>query len=242
MESRPRAEGKAKILLVEDDSALADVLVGLLESEGYRVRHVAGAAAARDSIEAVRPDLVLLDIILPDGDGLVLCSELIERWPAPIVLLSATRRRSDPILGLRLGADDFIAKPFDARNLLARLEAVLRRVAASRPRQRGEASVSELGPLMIDIRRRSVSHDGNSLPLSPTELRLLAALASEPERVFSREELANRVWGYASVGEGRVIDAHVHRVRRKLEEGRITDPAIVTVRAYGYKLSRTAPG
>jgi two-component system response regulator MtrA len=242
MESRPPAKGKANILLVEDDSALANVLVGLLESEGYRVWHAAGAAAAHDSIGEVRPDLVLLDIILPGGDGLMLCTELIERWPAPIVLLSATRRRSDPVLGLRLGADDFIAKPFDASNLLARLEAVLRRVAADWPRQPSEFPVYELGPLLIDSGGRSVSHDGNALQLSPTELRLLAALASEPERVFSREELASRVWSYASVAKGRVIDAHIHRVRRKLEEGGVTDPAVVTVRAYGYKLSHIAPG
>jgi DNA-binding response OmpR family regulator len=237
---RPRQDGKAtaKILLVEDDQGIAEALVELLESEGYRVWHTPHASGAEDLIDATHPDLVLLDIMLPDTDGLVLCSELRARWPAPIVLLSATQRKSDPIIGLRLGADDFIAKPFDTRELLARLEAVLRRATVTRPRKTEEPEVYRLGPLAIDIARRSVTHNETPLVLTPTEFRLLATLASEPDRVFSREELANRVWGYDAIGESRVVDVHIRRLRQKLDEHRVADPVIVTLRGFGYKLSR----
>jgi DNA-binding response OmpR family regulator len=191
-----------------------------------------------DLIEEHQPDLVLLDIMLPDNDGLVLCSELRSRWSIPVVLLSGTQRRSDPVIGLRLGADDFIAKPYDTSELLARLEAVLRRAAATRPPRVSDAEVYSLGPLTIDIARRSVSHGETLLQPTPTEFRLLATLASEPDRVFSREELANRVWGFHSIGESRVVDVHIRRLRQKLDEHAVKDPVIVTLRGFGYKLSR----
>ena len=228
-----------KILIVEDDLSVAEVLMELLEVEGYRVSHAPDAATAEGLINEFRPDLVLLDIMLPDGDGLVLCSELRARWPAPVVLLSGTQRKSDPILGLRLGADDFIAKPFDTRELLARLEAVLRRSSASQRLDSAEPEVYEVGPLTIDVGRRSASYGDEPMQLTPTEFRLMATFASEPERVFSREEIATRVWGYESIGESRVVDVHIRRLRQKLDEAHVTDPAIVTLRGFGYKLSRT---
>ena len=236
---RPRPDGKAtaRILVVEDDPGIAEALIELLESEGYHVWHTDTASGAEALLDEVHPDLVLLDIVLPDTDGLVLCSELRARSEAPIILLSGTQRKSDSIIGLRLGADDFIAKPFDTRELLARLEAVLRRAAAARPRG-GEPEVYDLGPLTIDIGRRSVTHGETPLQLTPTEFRLLATLASEPDRVFSREELATRVWGYESIGESRVVDVHIRRLRQKLDESAVTDPVIVTLRGFGYKLSR----
>ena len=235
--SRPDGKATARILVVEDDQGIAEALIELLKSEGYHVWHTDSASGAEALLEEVQPDLVLLDIVLPDTDGLVLCSELRARSEAPIVLLSGTQRKSDSIIGLRLGADDFIAKPFDTRELLARLEAVLRRAATTRPRG-GEPEVYQLGPLTIDIGRRSVTHGETPLQLTPTEFRLLATLASEPDRVFSREELATRVWGYESVGESRVVDVHIRRLRQKLDESAVTDPVIVTLRGFGYKLSR----
>lgn len=238
--SRPGARATAKILLVEDDVAIAEALAELLGNEGYRVWHAANAASAEVLIDEARPDLVLLDIMLPDTDGLVLCTELRQRWPAPVVFLSATQRRSDSIIGLRLGADDFIAKPFDARELLARVETVLRRAAVTRPHA-SEPEIYRLGPLTIDVGRRAVLHNDEPLQLTPTEFRLLATLASEPDQVFSREELANRVWGYESIGESRVVDVHIRRLRQKLDEAKVHDPVIVTLRSFGYKLSRAGP-
>jgi DNA-binding response OmpR family regulator len=176
--------------------------------------------------------------MLPDTDGLVLCSELRSRGSAPIVLLSGTKRRSDPILGLRLGADDFIAKPFDNRELLARLEAILRRTNVGRSREPAEPEVYRVGPLTVDVGRRMVLHGDRPLQLTPTEFRLLATLASEPDKVFSREELASRVWSYDMLGESRVVDVHIRRLRQKLDAAGIKDPFIVTLRGFGYKLSR----
>jgi len=238
---RGRLDTKAatkKVLLVEDDLSIAEAIVELLESEGYRVSHAPDAATAEELLEELRPDLVILDIMLPDTDGLVLCTELRARWPAPIVLLSATQRKSDPIIGLRLGADDFIAKPFDARELLARLEAVLRRSSLSRGFEPAAAEVYRVGPLTIDIGRRAATYGERPLQLTPTEFRLMSTFASEPEKVFSREELAARVWGYESIGESRVVDVHIRRLRQKLDAANVEDPTVVTLRGFGYKLSR----
>src|SRR5215211_4199299 len=190
---RPHTEtkvGAKKILLVEDDQSIADALVELLESEGYRVTHAPDAASAETLLEETRPDLVILDIMLPDTDGLVLCSELRARWPGPILLLSATQRKSDPVIGLRLGADDFIAKPFSTENLLARVEAALR----AAPRRDATASLSgegscHIGGLVIDRARCQVTLGGLELHLTPTEYRLLCALADRPEEARSRREL-----------------------------------------------------
>lgn len=234
---RPERAATAKILVVEDDAAIADVLQELLGAEGYEVVHAVDARSATRLLEEVRPDLVLLDIMLPDVDGLVLCSELRARWPAPVVLLSATQRKSDAIIGLRLGADDFIAKPFDSRELLARIDAVLRR--AGTPAQQGQAApVLRFGPLTVDVARRSVTYGETPLHLTPTEFRLLETLISDPDRVFSREELAARVWGAEALGESRVVDVHIRRLRQKLDESHVTDPVIVTLRGFGYKLAR----
>jgi two-component system response regulator MtrA len=222
----------ATILLIEDDLALADALA----AEGYRVRCAADAAAAGALFDEERPDLVILDLILPDADGLVLLSDLRARWPGPIVLLSGTRRERDRILGLRLGADDFVAKPFDAHELLARVEAVLRRGAVSRPHAE-EPEICHVGPLTVDVWRRTVTHHDRPVRLTPIEFRLLATLASEAEKAFTREELAARVWGDPAIGQRRLIDVHIRRLRQRLDKARVTDPTIVTLRSFGYQLS-----
>jgi len=227
--------------VVEDDPLIAEALIDLLESEGYRVLHAANAASAQELLDTHRPDLIILDIVLPDTDGLVLCSEMRARSSAPVVLLSASQRRSDPIIGLRLGADDYIAKPFDTRELLARLEALLRRTSAARWEPSKQAQVYRVGPLTVDPGRRSVTYGESPLRLTPTEFRLLAALASAPEKVLNREEIASRVWGYDSLGESRVVDVHIRRLRHKLEQSHVNDPVIVTLRGFGYKLSRSGP-
>ena len=235
--SRP-ARATATILLVEDDRALADALAALLEAEGHRVRWAADAAAAGALFNEARPDLVILDPMLPDADGLVLLSDLRARWPGPIVLLSGTRRERDRILGLRLGADDFIAKPFEAHELLARLEAVLRRGAVSGPQRQEEAEVYHVGPLTVDAGRRTVTHRDRPVQFTRIESRLLATLASDPDKFFTREELAARVWGDPALGERRLIEVHIWRLRQVFAEADITDPTIITLRGIGYRLSR----
>jgi two-component system OmpR family response regulator/two-component system alkaline phosphatase synthesis response regulator PhoP len=250
------------ILMVDDDPSVAGLIAEILEGEGYAVETVGTGAEAEAAIERIQPDLVLLDIMLPDADGLMLCNRLLQQWPAPVIMLSGSRRESDRILSLRLGADDFIAKPFDTFELVARVQAVLRRAprevgvpptsplapAAAFPVRRDAAgqgtgrtgreseSPLQIGDLMIDPRRRSVSVSGQPVHLTPTENRLLTALAAEPDRVFSRDELASVLWGYDSLGESRAVDVHIRRLRAKLEPFGAAAPPIVTVRGFGYKL------
>jgi len=244
------------ILLVDDDPSIAALVREILEAEGYAVETVGTGGDAEAMIDRVRPDLVILDIMLPDADGLMLCSRLLGQWPAPVIMLSGSRRESDRILSLRLGADDFIAKPFDTFELVARVQAVLRRS----PRESGTPATSPLAPaaggaahrdqhvagrldgpitigsLIIDPRRRTVTIGGRPIQLTPTENRLLTALASDVERVFSRDELAGVLWGYDSLGESRAVDVHIRRLRAKLEPFGAEAPPIVTVRGFGYKL------
>jgi DNA-binding response OmpR family regulator len=255
------------ILLVDDDAAVSTLVAEILEGEGYSVETVSTGAEAEAAIERLRPDLVILDIMLPDADGLMLCARLLAQWPAPIIMLSGSRRESDRILSLRLGADDFIAKPFDTFELVARVQAVLRRsprevgVPPSSPlapaawtvrpqplstqstRVGGQPeSPIELGALTIDPRRRTVTVGEQPVHLTPTENRLLTALASEPERVFSRDELAGVLWGYDSLGESRAVDVHIRRLRAKLEPFGSEAPPIVTVRGFGYKIGELGSG
>jgi DNA-binding response OmpR family regulator len=250
------------ILLVDDDATVSNLVAEILRDEGYAVDMASTGAEAEAAIERLKPDLVILDIMLPDVDGLMLCNRLLQQWPAPIIMLSGSRRESDRILSLRLGADDFISKPFDTFELVARVQAVLRRaprevgipptsplapaatwtvrpqpLPAQGPRAGGQQETPiEIGPLTIDPRRRTVTVGGQPVHLTPTENRLLTALASEPERVFSRDELAGVLWGYDSLGESRAVDVHIRRLRAKLEPFGDEAPPIVTVRGFGYKL------
>ena len=230
-------DGRARVLVVEDDSVVAETLTDVLELAGYRVWHARNGAEARAQVEQVQPQLVLLDLILPDIDGLVLCSILKKQANVPIVVCSATGRRRDAILSLKLGADDFIAKPFIPDDLLARIEAILRRAHAAR-RGDGPVQAEELrvGSLVIENSRRRVLLAGAPIQLTPTEYRLLSALASRPEVILSRDELAHLVWGYADAGNGRTIDVHVRRLRVKLARPQAPAPRIISVRGYGYKL------
>ena len=257
------------VLLVDDDAGVSSLVADILQEEGYGVQTVTTGAEAEAAIERLKPDLVILDIMLPDADGLMLCARLRIQWPGPIIMLSGSQRESDRILSLRLGADDFIAKPFDAFELVARVQAVLRRapreaglpansplapaastwtirpqpqpVQGARPAAQSEGPI-EIGALNIDPRRRTVTVGGQPVHLTPTENRLLTVLASEPERVFSRDELASVLWGYDSLGESRAVDVHIRRLRAKLEPFGDEAPPIVTVRGFGYKLGELGAG
>jgi DNA-binding response OmpR family regulator len=270
---------RGRILVVDDEPPIAQLVTEVLESEGYEVWSVGTGGEAEATLERVRPDLLILDIMLPDTDGLLLCSAIRRRSPVPIVMLSATRERRDRILSLRLGADDFIAKPFDIHELIARIEAVLRRaaglraasaatmVAAGSPDQfpddarsgqpagagagggggaglgaSATGEVYQVGQLVVDCGRRTVTIAGRPVHLTRTEYRLLAMLAKEPERVFSRAELAKTIWGSDIVEESRAVDVHIRRLRAKLEPFGPTAPPIVTVRGFGYKLGQDQAG
>jgi DNA-binding response OmpR family regulator len=231
----------ATIMLVEDDPAIAQSLIDVLETSNYVVWLAENGADAKAMLEERQPDLILLDLMLPDVDGLVLCSTLKSLADVPIIICSATPQKRDAILGLKLGADDFIAKPFDIYELEARIEAVLRRASHSRTSTAPAAAPStdqlRVGDLVVDRSRRRVTLGGATLQLTPTEYRLVSVLSSRPDEVFSRDELAQLVWGYQDASSGRTIDVHIRRLRVKLASGPVPAPAIVSVRGFGYKIA-----
>jgi len=235
--SEESRSSRATILLVEDDAAIAFMLTDVLESTGYLVREAATGSAARALVEQLRPDLIILDLVLPDEDGLVLCSVLKTIANVPILICSGTQRRRDAFLSLKLGADDFIAKPFDVYDLLARVEVLLRRAAQHHA---GEPLATRgpirIGELLIDHSLHQVTLDGNLLQLTPTEYRLLTVLAARPDQVVPRDALAKLVWGDPDTGTSRTIDVHIGRLRVKLSQSGRLAPQIISVRGFGYKI------
>lgn len=228
---------RASILIVEDDKAITFMLTDVLESTGYHVREAATGAAARSLVEQHRPDLIILDLVLPDEDGLVLCSVLKSMANVPILICSATQRRRDAFLSLKLGADDFIAKPFDVYDLLARVEVLLRRAAQHHAgEQTAPRGPIRIGDLLIDHALHQVTLGENVLQLTPTEYRLLTVLAARPDQVVPRDALAKLVWGDPDTGTSRTIDVHIGRLRVKLSQGGRTAPQIISVRGFGYKI------
>ncbi len=214
------------ILLVEDEDAIAEPLAQGLSREGFAVERVATAAAA---LAAGDPDVVLLDLRLPDGDGLDVCRRLRERSDVPIIVVTARGEEADRVVGLELGADDYVVKPFGLRELIARIRAVTRRASA---REARAAEPLRAGPLEVDERTRRARLDSRELELTPKEFDLLAALARDPGAVVSRRQLREEVWETAWLGSSKTIDVHVASLRRKLG-----DPGWVeTVRGVGFRL------
>jgi DNA-binding response OmpR family regulator len=212
-------------------------VVDALRASGYDVAEAADGAAGQE--EAARPgvDLVLLDLLLPRRNGLdVLAAVRRLRPTLPVIILTARGSEDDRVRGLKMGADDYVVKPFSARELLARVEAVLRRTARPRP-PTAPTDHLRVGELLIAQARGTVSLAGQPIHLTPTEYRLLVALASHPDEVLSREALGQLVWGYQDVGTGHLIDVHIGRLRLKLRRASRAAPLIVTVRGRGYTIA-----
>jgi two-component system response regulator VicR len=227
----------ANILLVEDDADTARALSRALESGGYRVTAVDTGSEAKQLIEHLQPDLILLDLMLPDTDGLVLTTALKALTPAPIIICSARQEQVDRVLGLKLGADDFVAKPFDLDELEARIEAVLRRAAKGKDTLLPPSDQIRVGELVIAQARGTVMLGDQVVHLTPTEYRLLVALSTHIDEVLSREALGQIVWGYQDLGTGHLIDVHIGRLRLKLRKASRSAPVIITVRGRGYTIS-----
>lgn len=229
---------RGTILLVEDDAAVSYLMTDILESTGYEVRQAATGAAARAAVEALRPDLIILDLILPDEDGLVLCNVLKSMVGVPILVCSGSQRRRDAFLSLRLGADDYMAKPFDVYDLMARVEALLRRAQQQHVDDTagGSRGTVRIGDLVIDHTMHQVVLAGSVLQLTPTEYRLLTVLAARPDQVVPRDAMAKLVWGDPDTGTSRTIDVHIGRLRVKLSQVGRAAPQIVSVRGFGYKI------
>jgi DNA-binding response OmpR family regulator len=223
------------ILLVDDEDAVQKLLTYPLEREGFRVVH------ARDGEEALRRfgeedvDLVVLDLMLPRLDGLEVCKRLRAESSVPIIMLTARDDELDKVLGLELGADDYITKPFSIREFRSRVRALLRRAAAPRAGERGQDEVIDLGELRIDVPRRTVEVRGEEVQLTFVEFELLRILAAAPGRVFSRRQLLERLRGGADYREPRTIDVHVRHLREKIESDPHEPQLILTVRGVGYR-------
>jgi DNA-binding response OmpR family regulator len=223
------------ILLVDDDALMRRSLAFHLEQAGYHVHTAANAEDALSSVRHSSPDLVILDIGLPGMDGLDALRELKTQHNLPVIFLTARRRELDEVVGLELGADDYITKPFDVDVVLAHIKAVLRRTGAiSQPEKMSERLI--VGDLEIDPASHTVSCAGSPVDLSPREFDLLHALASQPEKVIATEDLLSQVWGAEFVGQPQVIYVHIRWLREKLEADPNHPRRILTVRGVGYKL------
>lgn len=227
---------KQKILIVDDDENIAELISLYLLKECYETAIVGDGESALQSIPTFQPDLILLDLMLPGIDGYQVCREVRKNSQTPIIMLSAKGEVFDKVLGLELGADDYIIKPFDSKELVARVKAVLRRVVkpqAAAPETRQQGQFVEFPGLTVNLTNYSVLLDGHSLDMPPKELELLYFLASSPNQVFTREQLLDHIWGYEYAGDTRTVDVHIKRLREKLGEHR--DWALSTVWGIGYK-------
>jgi DNA-binding response OmpR family regulator len=221
-----------KVLVVDDEPHIRTVLRGFLQAEGFAVVEAADGAAALDEIRRERPDLVLLDIMLPGIDGLEVLRQVRTFSDVCVILLTARTEEVDKLVGLGVGADDYVTKPFSPREVTARVKAVLRRdrVGPARP-----DSVLRFPELAIDLTGREVRVNESPVALSSLEFDLLAALAAAPGRVFSRAQLLEKVWGYDFYGDERVVDVHIRSVRSRLGDPAADPRLIATVRGVGYK-------
>lgn len=220
---------KARVLVVDDDLALAEMLGIVLRNDGFEVAHCADGAGALDMFRETRPDLVLLDVMLPGLDGIEVCRRIRRESGVPIVMLTARTDTVDVVVGLNAGADDYVLKPFKPQELTARVRARLRRGEEVEPER------LTIGDLVIDVAGHSVKRDGKAVPLTPLEFDLLVALARKPWQVFSREVLLEQVWGYRHAGDTRLVNVHVQRLRSKIEKDPERPDIVVTVRGVGYK-------
>ena len=227
-------ENKQKIMIVDDDRNIAELIRRLLEKEGYSTTLYGRGDEAVRAFMQETPDLVLLDIMLPGMDGWQVCRAMRQHSPVPIIMLSAKGEVFDKVLGLELGADDYMEKPFDTKELVARVKAVLRRYKAA-PEAVEETGVKcvEYPDLTINQTNYSVIYMGRSIDMPPKELELLFFLASRPNHVFTREQLLDQIWGYEYIGDTRTVDVHIKRLREKL--GDHEKWRIATIWGIGYK-------
>ncbi len=224
-----------KVLVVDDEDHIVELTRLYLSREGYEVEGVMDGAQALTRFGQVKPDLVILDIMLPGTDGLTICKEIRKQSQVPIIMLTARDEVTDKVVGLEVGADDYLTKPFHPQELVARAKALLRRARV----EPDQVKLIRAGKLEVDLERHEVRHGKAKVQLRPKEFDLLALLARHPGRVFQRSELLDLVWGYDFPGYTRTVDVHVQQLREKLAGASITDPSIQTVWGVGYRLELT---
>ena len=223
---------KQKILIVDDDNNIAELISLYLTKECFETRIVNDGEQALKEFSVFQPDLILLDLMLPGIDGYQVCREIRHTSDVPIIMLSAKGETFDKVLGLELGADDYIIKPFDTKELVARVRAVLRRFKVKQPAANPSEKCVSYPDLMINLTNYSVTYMGNHVDMPPKELELLYFLAASPNQVFTREQLLDHIWGYDYDGETRTLDMHIKTLRQKLHDA---GAQIKTVRGVGYR-------
>lgn len=226
---------KTKVLIVDNDNNIAELVSLYLIKECYETKIVNDGEEALIAFDSYHPDMILLDIMLPGMDGYQVCREIRAKSNVPIIILSAKGEIFDKVLGLELGADDYIMKPFDSKELVARVKAVLRRYQPAKPASIATTSTKcvEYPDLTINLSNYSVMYNGRQVDMPPKELELLYFLASSPNHVFTREQLLDHIWGYEYIGNTRTVDVHVKRLRQKIKDHEKWQ--IATVRGIGYK-------
>ena len=226
---------KKRILIVDDDNNIANLISLYLTKECFDTQIASDGESALEMFETYNPNLILLDIMLPGKDGYDVCREIRSKSKVPIILLSAKTEVFDKVLGLELGADDYIIKPFDSKELVARVKAVLRRFTEETPQvaKADDSKKLEFKDLVINMSNYEVSYKGEHVDMTPREIELLFFLASSPNQVFTREQLLNQIWGYEFAGDTRTVDVHIKRIREKIPGN--DEWSISTVWSVGYK-------
>lgn len=225
---------KQKILIVDDDTNISELINLYLTKECFEVKCVEDGESALNAMQSFGPSLILLDLMLPGMDGYQVLREIRKEYLTPVIMLSAKGEVFDKVLGLELGADDYIIKPFDTKELVARVKAILRRTAVTPPKpETPKADVVEYPDLIINKANYSVIYKGVPLKMPPKEIELLYFLASSPNQVFTREQLLDHIWGYEYIGDTRTVDVHIKRIREKM--GNHEKWALTSVWGIGYK-------
>ncbi|MBW0118864.1 response regulator transcription factor [Pseudonocardia sp. KRD-169] len=220
---------KSRVLVVDDDPALAEMLTIVLRGEGFDTAVVADGSRALPAVRELRPDVVLLDLMLPGMNGIDVCRAIRSESGVPIVMLTAKTDTVDIVLGLESGADDYVVKPFKPKELVARIRARVRRT------ENEPAEQLSIGDVTIDVPAHQVQREGEQIALTPLEFDLLVALARKPRQVFTREVLLEQVWGYRHAADTRLVNVHVQRLRSKVERDPEHPEVVLTVRGVGYK-------
>ena len=228
------------ILVVEDETTLRETLADALEAEGFDVVQAADGRAALSQFRAERPDLILLDLMLPELSGIEVCRIIRAESGVPIVMLTAKESELDKVVGLELGADDYVTKPFSLRELSARIRALFRRSEQAAAPTPAGPPVVDLGRVQVDLAGHRLLRDGEALPIKPKAFELLVFLLRNPGQAFTRDQLLEHVWGYDYAGETRTVDVHVHWLRSQVEDDPGSPRFIHTVRGVGYVFRRPA--
>ncbi len=228
---------KQKVLIVDDDTNISELISLYLMKECFETMCVYGGEAALAAVNTFKPDIMLLDIMLPGMDGYQVCRELRKNSNLPVIMLSAKGEVFDKVLGLEMGADDYIIKPFDSKELVARVKAILRRTAMT-PAKEEVSGMVKYDDLIINITNYTVTYMNKQIDMPPKEIELLYFLASSPNQVFTREQLLDNIWGYEYIGDTRTVDVHVKRIREKINDH--NSWALSTVWGIGYKFETKA--